>query len=101
MLLLNQVRPNEVHKGEAQKKNAVMAQVVEHVLGKDEVVSSNLIISSMKKAPNRVPFLLYPVCFTVDSAPAGSSAVPIDKERTRRSGFLFVLNRDYSTEMRK
>ena len=29
------------------KKNAVMAQVVEHVLGKDEVTSSNLVNSSI------------------------------------------------------
>ncbi len=31
-----------------EKRNAAMAQVVEHVLGKDEVTSSNLVSSSNK-----------------------------------------------------
>ena len=34
------------------RKNADVAQAVEHILGKDEVMSSSLIISSKKKQTN-------------------------------------------------
>ena len=40
-------------------KYAAMAQQVEHVLGKDEVTSSNLVSSSTKKPLNTVVFLYF------------------------------------------
>ncbi|GEM_PF-5034370 len=44
-------------------KNAAMAQVVEHILGKDEVGSSSLPSSSKEKAlALQVLFLLYAYC---------------------------------------
>ena len=42
---------------------ADMAQEVEHVLGKDEVTSSNLVISSKKNRRTRGGFTFLFVCF--------------------------------------
>ena len=38
---------------ESNKRNAVIAQLVEHFLGKEEVTSSNLVNSSMKSTQFR------------------------------------------------
>ena len=43
--------------------DAVMAQVVEHVLGKDEVTSSNLVSSSIKRI--RISFTVYADSFVL------------------------------------
>ncbi len=51
-------------------KNAAMAQVVEHILGKDEVGSSSLPSSSKEKAlALQVLFLLYEYCGCSTKAP--------------------------------
>ncbi len=39
--------------------NAAMAQVVEHILGKDEVTSSNLVSSSLKRSPFWRPLFVW------------------------------------------
>ena len=51
---------------------AAMAQVVEHVLGKDEVTSSNLVSSSKKDRLAEKPVFLFAVflCFRVRNIPA-------------------------------
>ena len=60
-------------------KNADIAQSVERILGKDEVTSSNLVISSMQKGrPNGASFLHCVVengfdCIGVPDAPRGTS----------------------------
>ncbi len=41
------------------KINAAMAQVVEHILGKDEVTSSNLVSSSKNKGTTSVVLLFF------------------------------------------
>ncbi len=42
-----------------EKRNAAMAQVVEHVLGKDEVTSSNLVSSSKKSRSSERDFFIH------------------------------------------
>ena len=62
-------------------KNAAMAQVVEHILGKDEVGSSSLPSSSKEKAlALQVPFLLYAYCGCPIQAPSDEGAVIFQKK---------------------
>ena len=62
-------------------RNAGIAQLVEHVIGNDEVISPNLIISSITVLPNRGGPLFF--VFAIDETDA---TVYNRSVRTQRSG---------------
>ena len=70
--------------------NAAMAQLVEHILGKDEVPSSNLGSSSKKALADAGAFWFvrlppagggYPICGSVGAAPGGLSGIALGFSR--------------------
>lgn len=79
---------------------AAMAQMVERVLGKDEVVSSNLIISSIKMTPDRVSFFVRQQG-NARGKPAKALALPmpITRRQRRRPAVCAVPGRKNAGEV--